>query len=59
LTEDEPRLARIAAARARVVDELSFERRTRAVESIYCDLVAARRMRPCTRGEVTAIVPER
>ena len=59
LTEDEARLGRIAAARARVVDELSFERRTRAIESIYYNLVAARRTRACACGDVTGIVPER
>jgi glycosyltransferase involved in cell wall biosynthesis len=60
LTEDDARLGRVAAARARVVSELSFERRTRAIESIYYELVAARQPRTCNCGDdVTAMLPER
>jgi glycosyltransferase involved in cell wall biosynthesis len=37
--------ARVAAARARVEGELSFERRVRLVEQVYDDLMTARRSR--------------
>ncbi|HEV8348409.1 MAG TPA: glycosyltransferase [Vicinamibacterales bacterium] len=46
MTDRRATLARVAAARARIERELSFERRTRDLEAIYEQLVAKREDKP-------------
>jgi L-malate glycosyltransferase len=46
MTDRQATLARVAAARARIERELSFERRTRDLEAIYEQLVAKREDKP-------------